>query len=280
MVGERVRVLLSTLSNLNGTVAVALGLIGGAVVSTGTPWPGYVLALVLLGLTALWHLLGYHDAPKLTVRIEAARVSEEEQAWLEWPHLAVTNIGQRRAQLTATALNCRASVRVDGGRRYRLRWDSEKRGGDVEKNLIGPQDGNYAETIPFLIRHTRPFSVGSAVTIGPPVQRLGNLIPWYVPINVRFGRHGGFSLFGRFELEGGATYVCDDELLTQTSVHGGGTRLMPGRHVLDVTVTYDRTGRTSQRFVVDVPALKSRDRLKWHVARPRRSVAIYRRRSG
>jgi len=248
----------------------------------GTPWPGFLLAvaLVLVGLTTLWHLGGYHDAPKLTVHIEAGQVSEDEQAWLEWPHLAVTNVGQRRAQLTATALNCRANVRVDGGRRYRLRWDSEKRGGDIERNLLGPQDGDrHTETIPFLIRHTRPFSAGTAVSLGPPVRRLGNLIPWHFPVNVRRGRHGGFSLFGRFELEGGETYVCDDELLTQTSVHGGGTRLTPGRHALDVTVTYDRTGRTRQRFRVDVPALKSRDRIKWHEAGPQRWVAIYWRRS-
>jgi hypothetical protein len=225
---------------------VSLGLIGGAIVTYGTPWQGLLLAgaLVLLGSLALWHLLGFHDAPRLLIEADTSnRVGPHERDRLDWPHIAVRNIGQARARSTATATGCRASIRVDGANLHRLRWDSEKAGGDTETNLVASHDSDlHPSTIPFLIRHTRPFTVGDVLTIGPATRRTGDAIPLDIKVTLRVGRYGAFLLFGRFDLEGGNTYLCDDELLTQTSVHGGGMRLVPGRHFMDVTVTYDRTG--------------------------------------
>jgi hypothetical protein len=129
-------------------------------------------------------------------------------------------------------------------------------------------DSDHREgTVPLLIRQTRPFGLGDVVSFTPASRGIGESMPTDVKVTLRVGRYGSLFLFGRFELEGGDTYVCDDELLTQTSLHGGGTRLAPGTHVVDITVTYDRVGRATARFIIEVPSRESKDRIEWRRAR-------------
>jgi hypothetical protein len=117
---------------------VTLGLIGAALIGYGTAWQTLLLgcAVALLILAGVWRVLGLHDAPRLEITIIRDEASAERER-LDWPHVLVTNVGQRRARFAATALGCRVSARFDKGTRHRLRWDSEKRGGDTVWDLVG-----------------------------------------------------------------------------------------------------------------------------------------------